>query len=240
MALGKTITSIYISMISKMKTVVLVPISGLASQWIDEIKKKTSAKTWLIDAEKQPNEWDVAVTFYTVNRINQIPNYICYRIGMLIIDESHMFNNATGIKAVLSFNPRYTVACSGTPTKSTDKMDKVMRSVIGDNITEIVMPVEMDVIKLKTGLYATRQQGHQGVDWTVLKQSLYTNEYRNKMLVDICRQLVEANIKTLVISIEVKHVTLLVDKIKQFYSDVEYICEKKKKYKDSMMTVGIH
>lgn len=237
MGKGKTIMSCYIAMKARMRTAVLTASVDMSRQWASEIRSKSNARAWVVGEESEPYEWDIALCYYSDNRWRKIRNR--YKIGTLIIDECHEFNNTTGIQAVLAFSPRNVIACSGTFTRSKDQMHRVMLAVLGNHKVEIDDPIPLDVIRLNTGIQGTREQGKKGVNWTVLKQSLMNNETRNYQLMHCVKTLLYYGVKTLVISREVAHVKLLHSQISEFYPACDFICEKKSDYRDSMVTVGI-
>lgn len=237
MGLGKTILSLYITMMSHYKAVVLTPTVSLSKQWGGEIRSKTTAVAWVVGEEREPDYWDIAICYYGETRCNSIS---CRdRIGTLVIDECHMFGNTTGIQAILSFTPKYIIACSATPTRSRDTMDRVITAVVGNNVVTVKNIVKLHVIKFNTEIAGIREPGPKGVNWTKLKQSLLYSEDRNNQLVYAAKMFLTYGIKILIICFETDHIQILINKIREFYPYADYMCGSKKTYTDSMITVGI-
>lgn len=237
MGLGKTIMSTYIAWKTGLKTVVFVPGLNMCYQWANEIRSKSNAKVWVVGDSTTLYDWDFAICYWSANRLNKIPDKD--KVGVIIIDECHLFNHKEGINAILSFSPKFIIACSATPTRSRDGMDRIMRSVIGDYKVDIDDPIKIKIIKLLTNVAATREMGSFGVNWTILSQSLMRNEHRNNQIVHCVKSLLYYGIKTLIICREVEHIKLLHHTVSQFYPQCDYICENKSAYNDSMVLIGI-
>lgn len=237
MGMGKTVLSLFIAMKSHYRTVVLTPTVSLSKQWGGEIRSKTTAIAWIVGEESEPYYWDIAVCYYGETRCKSISHRD--RVGTLILDECHMFGNNTGAQAILSFSPMYTIACSATPTRSRDTMDRVITAVVGDNVVTVKNVVKLYVVKFNTEIAGVREPGPKGVDWTKLKQSLLYNDERNNLLAHAAKIFLAYGIKTLIICFETDHIRILINKIREFYPHADYMCGSKKSYSDSMITIGI-
>lgn len=236
MGLGKTVMSCFLAIKIGFKTVVLTADVDLSKQWATEIRTK-GGKAWVVGEEPEPAEWHFATCYYSENRWKQIQTRD--KIGTLIIDECHEFNNTTGVKAMLHFSPKFIIACSATPQGSENGMDRIMRSVVGDYKVDIIDPVELDIVRLNTGIAGVREKGRMGVDATKLRQSFLYNDARNAQILYCAQALLYYGIKTLIVTREVAHVKLLHSEIVKFYQWSDYLCGDKKTYNDSMITVGI-
>lgn len=235
---GKTTMSVYLSTLSGLLTLVLIHDTGLISQWVKAYKLRSNAIVWSVGVDKVPPPgFQVIVCLYT--RTTKIDPAIRDKVGFLIVDEIHQFNNKTGIWSILDFSPKYVLAATATFEKA-NGMHLVTESVIGSMRVSAPLDVEFDVVRVNTGHVATRVAGPSGdTDWTKLKQSLLYNDERNQLVVRCVHMLAAKGRKSIVFTTEVDHVKELhrciVDSGLQ---STDYITGSKSSYTDSAILIG--
>jgi hypothetical protein len=238
MGRGKTIMACYLMAQIQKLTCVVVRFKYLAKQWAEALRKNTNARVWVVGDEPQPESCDVIILIDTPSRLAQIPIYIRRLVGFLVVDECQMMYNKSGIAALLAFPAGYTLYLSATHTRSTDGMHRVLMLFVGNNIITLPVTIPLDFIKLSTGMTATREQGHKGVNWSILTKSLMYNDARNSYIYYICELLLYYKIKTLVATNEKDHVTLLHDMLKPKYPAITAYYGKMTKLENSPLIIG--
>lgn len=244
---GKTALSLFASCKVGLLTCVLFPApTDLADQWIESATDLTSAKiaSVNVNADKSlPDDVDIICCY--MERTKKIPKKIRDAVGLLIIDESHLFCNTTGINAILDFTPKFTIACSATFVKTATQMHHVMETVVGQKIIKAAFDVKFKVTKVNTCIKGDRvkQENNHGIDWHRLNKSFLYNPERNDMIVALGMTL-SAEGKVLILTTEVDHVKLLHEKFIKDISlmkkntKVDYIAAKKSQYEDSNILIG--
>ena len=244
---GKTALSLFTACKVGLLTCVLVPApKDLADQWIEAAIKFTSARVASVNVDinkSLPDDVDIICCY--MERTKKIPKKIRDAVGLLIIDESHLFCNTTGINAILDFTPKFTIACSATFVKNATQMHHVMETVVGEKIIKADFDVKFKVTKVSTSIKGERvkQPNKPGIDWHRLNKSFLYNSERNNMIVDLGMSLSDDG-KVLILTTEVDHVKLLYDnfvkEISRLKRDtkVDYIAAKKSQYEDSNILIG--
>ena len=238
---GKTALSLFLSCKVGLLTCVLLPApSDLVEQWMTSGKDLTTAKMAEVDVNIKkliPDDTEIICCY--MERACKIPKEIRDLVGLLIIDEAHLFCNTTGINAILEFSPKFVVACTATFTRSADEMHRVMETVVGNKMITAKFDVKFRVTKVNTGIEGTREPNPNkpGVNWHKLNKSLLYNPIRNEMIVDLLLQLQPSG-KILVLTTEVEHAKLICALAKKHNVKVDYYAGEKKSYEDSDILVG--
>lgn len=129
---GKTVVSLYLASLMKLKTLVIVHKSFLIGQWEERIKQFTNAKIGLIRQDKI----DIAGKDIVIGMLGSI----CKRdydlklfagFGTLLIDESHHISSNKFSQALPKIGAKYVLGLSATPVRK-DGLSKVFTWHIGE------------------------------------------------------------------------------------------------------------
>ncbi|CAK7994945.1 A18 transcript termination helicase [uncultured virus] len=242
---GKTALSLFVACKVKLLVCILIPApSDLEDQWIEESGKFTTGKVAAVDVNPKkslPDDVDIICCY--MERTKKIPREVRDAVGLLIIDESHLFCNRTGITAILDFTPKFIIACSATFVKTTTQMHHVMESVVGNKLIKADFDVKFKVTKVMTGIKGDRakQEKRQGIDWHRLNKSFLYNDDRNQMIVQLVLSL-SGEGKDLILTTEVDHVKVLYEMFTNSPDRgnlrIDYLAAKKSQYDDSDILIG--
>jgi superfamily II DNA or RNA helicase len=240
-AFGKTVTACYLSSLINMKALVIAPLSVLPGQWVKSYRKFSNANVITIEdlencTSYESLEFDVLVVFYT--HMERVPSVIFDMIGVLIIDECHMFCTASRAPLLLKVNPNYIIACSATYSRPDDGMHKVMDTFCGLDRIIRVSTKPFNVIKYMTGIRKTVETTFDGIPkWADFLSDLCRDEQRNTQIIDMIMS--NLRFKILVMTRRVEHVEILYGSLKQLGVSVDYMAgSKKKTYNDSNVLIG--
>jgi superfamily II DNA or RNA helicase len=237
-AYGKTTMSIAMSAAVGLITAILVHNTDQVKQWRKAYMERSSCTVWTVGYDKVvPDNIDVIVCLCT--RVRKIDEGLRMKVGLLMIDEVHLFNARTRVEAILLFTPKYVFATTATFEKA-NGMHIAMQSILGLEQVDPKSIVPFAITKYITRFQSTRVKGSYGVDWTILNQSLLYNKDRNDMIVAMAKYLVEERgRKVLVFSTEVNHVMELVNMFKEAgIESCDYLAGKKSEYNNSQVLVG--
>lgn len=230
---GKTILGAYLGSHLKLMICVLVTRTILLEQWKKTFLDFTSAKPWIV-GEPVPDEANVIICMNC--RVHKLPREYRDMIGLLIIDEAHMFCCPSNVSTLLAFHPKYIIAESAT-LKRQDGMETMIQLMCGTHGIFIESSKPFIVTKLVTGIAPEIKLNKDGSsNYSSLLGSLVANVKRNEMIVNI----VMANLsyKILLLTARTKHVTDLHATFKSLGVSTDYMCGDKKKYNDSNVLIG--
>ena len=247
---GKTVGGIYLSTKLGYRTMIILA-SKLIKVWTAAYAKFTpSAKVWVVEAKKKiPEEWDVVVCM--VDRLHYIPCELKNTIGVLIIDECHMFCTQKRIEKVLQIHPRYIIALSATFERLNDCFHRGIEFICGKDKIIKYYEGEFRAFRYGTGIkldLSELKQNDGSTDWNKYRSTISLNEERNALIVRLTEMLVAKGLKVLILTwLNEKHVHVLLDmlkksKLNEHKTDdmeaVEYFSGNKKKYRDARCLVG--
>lgn len=225
--LGKTITSIYIASVLKLKTiVVLFNKLMLAEQWEDAIKKVTNSGVQFLKAK---SEIDLKNDFFIVNAIN-VPKLgrIFGHIGLCICDEYHLCATPVGSKALHHITPKFILGLSATPFRL-DGLDSFLQAYFGTKTVTKTYTRSHTVYMMKTGIKLNYTRNYDGkIDWNSVLNSQALNEERNTVIVRLIRKYPKRNF--LVLSRRVEQAEWIVEKLKEKGENVDILTGLKRKY----------
>lgn len=227
---GKTVVGALLACKLGLVTVVLVTRQILTTQWKTTFESFTDAPVSIVGVDPL----DRPVLICMDGRIDLIPDKD--KIGLVIIDEAHLFCTPNRVRCLLAFHPRYVIAETATLIRE-DGMHKMIQSICGTHGIFIASSKPFQVTKLVTGIKPERERNSQGgVDWAALTRSLLFNQKRNALIVSI----VEANptMKILILTSQVEHVLYLHEEIKKKGISCDYMAGSKKSYEDNSVLIG--
>jgi superfamily II DNA or RNA helicase len=234
---GKTIFSIYLSCIIKLKTCILAHRVNLIDQWYYSIKKVCPSATIQILNTKSPinKEND----FFIINSANvskrQKEDF--KDIGVLIVDEAHTICTEKLAKGLFHFQPKYMFGLTATPHR-TDGMSRILELFFGPEIIERKLKRSFNVYALKTNFVPeTRTTQLGNLDWNFVLSSQCSNIQRNLLIVKIIRYFRTRNI--LVLCKQVKQSKTLLNYLQQLGENVDMFVSTQKKFdRDSRVLIS--
>lgn len=129
---GKTVLSLYLISLLKLKTVILVHKSFLLEQWIERIIEfLPNANISKVQGTKTDWSGDIVVVMIQTILNRDIPKNITDDIGFLIADECHHLAAMQFSKSLIKLNPRYHLGLSAT-VKRADNLQRVFEYYLGD------------------------------------------------------------------------------------------------------------
>lgn len=233
---GKTTMTIAISCKIGLLTLILVRGKGMIDQWVNTISIRTTGTSWAVGNQSMPSSFHYIVCLYT--RTKKIPHEIRNKVGLVIIDEAHMFCNNTGIEAMLDFSPKYVLSCTATPNK-TNQMDAVTQLICGPDHVGDFGSIPFRLTQLTTPFEAERVLQSDGTpNWSTLIQSILYNTERNTQIIYFLRYLLERKRKVLVFTTEIEHSIILEKCLGSFGFSVDRLSGDKSVYSDSDFLIG--
>lgn len=184
--MGKTIYSIYLCHLLKLKVLVLCHRINLIDQWEYSINKVCpNAKIQVLSST---NTLDVSNDFFIMNVSNVCKRNVCdfEHIGILIVDEAHTtICTENYLQSLFYIIPRYVIFLTATPDR-TDGKGQIIELYVGpERITKKIWRL-FNVYTVKTKIKISLQYNKIGkVDWNAVLSSQCENENRNKLIVNI-------------------------------------------------------
>jgi len=237
---GKTRIGTAIASHFKVKTLIVVAIKPLLDNWKDSFQEFTNAKYYVVpDKKVDYNSLKSAdVIVCTDRKAMKLSEDIKDDIGMIIIDEAHMFCSPSRITTLLSFSPVYIIALSATIDKRHVFLDHLCNN---DTIINKVIIRNYIINKVETGFYGIEEYTSypdKVLKWDVCISSLFNNDKRNDMICKIAKKELDNGRTILILTKTKDHVDLLYDKMKGYTDSVEWMYENKNKYNVSNILIG--
>lgn len=210
---GKTCLAIYLSSIIKMKTLILTHRLLLIDQWKNSINKFCpNSKVQILKPRTAVNH---NCDFYIANGLNisKIGHEDLKDIGLLIVDEVHVFATQILGKSLNYISPRYLIGLSATPYRS-DGMDKLLDLFFGEIRISKELYHTHNVYRILTPFIPEIKYMYNGkMDWNHILFSQCRIVERNDLILDILSLF--KNRTFLVLCKRVEHSELLKNLIKE-------------------------
>jgi superfamily II DNA or RNA helicase len=230
---GKTILGAKLASRLGLITCILVTREFLTKQWAKTFQDFTDAKTWIV-GERAPAVANVIICMDT--RVDKLPEAYRKKIGLLIIDEAHMFCTPHHVKTLLAFEPRYVIAETATLDRE-DGMHLMIQLICGNHIIKQEMKKPFNVYKILTQCVPEKKANKQGrTDWAALTRSIMQNEERNNLILRLV--ITNLHMKILILTSQVEHTKLLCAMIQEQNVTCDFMASTKKTYNDSRVLVG--
>src|SRR4029079_15497512 len=230
--LGKSILAARIACQLKLLTVVMIPRFTIATQWVNTFEMYTNAKIWFV-GENKVDDYDIIVCMD--QRWSKINESIRKKVGLLVIDEAHMFCTVGHVNALLAFQPKYIVAETATLERD-DELHQMIYALTGEEGIFIETTKLFNVKKILTNTKVKRKNNYQvKTDYLKLVHDTLFDSRRNDIICNIVKH--HPTFSILILTSLVDHVALLYDRLKDTES-CEYLCGKKQDYKDSRVLIG--
>lgn len=185
---GKSVVALYLSSITRFKTLIIANKIVLLKQWKDYIHKFCPEATVQILTTKDKIE---DVDFYIVNAINVEKFDFFKDIGTVICDEIHCLATYCLSRSFLNVAPRYLIGLSATPYRS-DGMDKLLEVYFGTEKIVAKLYRKHIVYKVKTGIKIEGEMGRNGkLNWNSVLDKQCNNLERNELIIKIALRFYE-------------------------------------------------
>lgn len=196
---GKTVTSIDIACVIKLKTLIIVNKIVLMNQWKQSIDDFCALDTE-VQLLKPGIELDKSRDFYIINaqNIEKFAVDAFSDIGTVIVDEAHLIMAERISKCLNHVNPRYLIGLTATPYRP-DGLDSLLNFYFGDAkiVRELFTP--HDVYKIETGFKPLVEFGINGkIKWGSVLDSQATDVARNDIILRVIQYFGDRNILVLV------------------------------------------
>jgi len=215
-AAGKTVLSLYLASIFKVKTLVIVHKTFLLNQWKERAEQFTNANIGIIQQNKIDIDGkDIVIGMLQSIAKDKYDDEIFKDFGLVIFDEAHHAPSQYFSKALPMISSKLTIGLSATP-KRTDRMEKILYWYFGDimykaeveeNNKVLVNIINYDIEheKFKEFLMYT---GDVNRPKTINK--LTTIGRRNKFIIDNIEEIIqEDGRKILILSDRIEHLQTL-------------------------------
>ncbi len=180
---GKTVYGAYEMAMIGLITCILLPDVDKCNQWLNTLVKFTDAKAWVIGSEVTPAEANVFICPWT--RVDQIPEAHRKAVGLLIVDEVHMFCTKERSRTMLKFHPKFIITESATPIRD-DGQHLILEAMAGKAIVRRHNEKPFLVVQLMTGFTPTMEKRRNGIiDYDKRLKSLIYSDYRNQLIINI-------------------------------------------------------
>ena len=221
-AAGKTVLSLYLASIFKVKTLVIVHKTFLLNQWKERAEMFTDAKIGIIQQNKvEVDGKDIVIGMLQSIAKEKYDSDIFRDFGLVIFDEAHHAPSQYFSKALPLIATKLTIGLSATPKRS-DKLEKILywyfgdimyKSEVEENKRVLVNIVNYDLDHPKFREYKL-YTGDVNRPKTI--NSLVTIGRRNKYIVDNLEEvLMEEGRKIIILSDRIEHLQILKDRLDQ-------------------------
>jgi superfamily II DNA or RNA helicase len=215
-AAGKTVLSLYLASILKVKTLVIVHKTFLLNQWKERAEQFTNATIGILQQNKIDIDGkDIVIGMLQSIAKDKYDDEIFKDFGLVIFDEAHHAPSQYFSKALPMISSKLTIGLSATP-KRTDRMEKILYWYFGDIMYKAEVEVNNKVLvniinydieheKFKEFLMYT---GDVNRPKTINK--LTTIGRRNKFIIDNIEEIIqEEGRKLLILSDRIEHLQTL-------------------------------
>lgn len=219
-AAGKTVLSLYIANVFKLKTLVIVHKTFLLNQWKERAEQFTDAKIGML----QQNKIDIDGKDIVIGMLQSIVKdkydpEIFRDFGLVIYDEAHHAPSKYFSKALPIIASKLTLGLSATPFRD-DKLEKILYWYLGDimymspvlkNSMVSVKIFKYDIEHEKFKQYFMRN-GDINRPKTITK--ITTIGRRNKFIIDLLEDVLkEDKRKVLILSDRIEHLHILKNRL---------------------------
>ena len=219
-AAGKTVLSLYLASLFKVKTLVIVHKTFLLNQWKERAEEFTNARIGIIQQDKiEIDGKDIVIGMLQSIAKDKYDEDIFRDFGLVIFDEAHHAPSQYFSKALPLISSKLTIGLSATP-KRTDRLEKILywyfgeimyKAEVEENNRVLVNIVNYDIDheKFKEFLMYT---GDVNRPKTINK--ITTIGRRNKFIVDCIEEILEEDgRKILILSDRIEHLQTLKNRL---------------------------
>lgn len=215
---------------------VLTPMGILPPQWKNTFTTNIAeAVIWEVDSRPPPSYFNIIICM--VDRWHHIPAEIRAQVGLLIIDEAHMFCTPSRVQPILSFQPQFILLETATPDRA-DAAEKFLYLIAGEHKVVRKYPHLIHFIAYHTNFRPLRKEDGE-MNWDKFYKSMLASPERNSIILSLISQNISGH-KMMVITSLVKHATDLVTAIRGIGISADYLDGTKKTYTESSVLAGTY
>jgi hypothetical protein len=234
---GKSMMTTHIIQRMNRPAIIVVSMVELINQWVGEFGASTTAVVRVIGRKGERDKYyyrgvEVAeggyhVIITMIQRVHRIEEEVRSTIGLLVIDEADQVCSENRIATILTINPGFILLCTATPKRGNNTTD-FLTLMCGNRIVTRYREGNHNIQIVKTNI--TPKIEHRvctrgnivtgGANWHVLKQSLYYNDSRNAMIMQLAKEWTDRPLskeysmwdkgeRIMIATDEVKHVEVL-------------------------------
>lgn len=224
---GKSITALNIASKIQLKTLILIHRIVLMNQWKKDIKHifpKSSVQ--ILKPETKMKDCD----FYIMNPTNIHKNSreMYKDIGLVIVDEAHLILAEKLSKSLLYLSPRYLLGLSATPYRE-DHLNILFDLYFGKKKIERKLWRKHTAYMVRTTFEPEIELMKNGrLNWSVVLDSICSNEKRNELIIDILKLFSERVF--LVLCKRIFQAKYIVKRLKEEGEDVTSLIEKQQTF----------
>ena len=166
-------------------------------------------------------------------RVKKLSQEVIKSIGMLIIDEAHLFCSKTRVEPILSFSPKYIIAETATPEKD-NGMHTMIQSVCGTHHIKKISEKPYNFFLINTGIDI--EIGQSKNIFTDLLNFQFSSEVRNNLTVDLLES--NKNKKCMIVTKFKDHCKLLKEMIEKKDMEASELYGNIKNYQTKNILIG--
>ena len=219
-AAGKTVLSLYLATLFKVKTLVIVHKTFLLNQWKERAEQFTNANIGIIQQNKVETDGkDIVIGMLQSIAKDKYDESVFRDFGLVIFDEAHHAPSQYFSKALPMIASKLTIGLSATPKRS-DRLEKVLywyfgeimyKSEVEENNRVLAKIVNYDIDHEKFKEFKM-YTGDVNRPKTINK--ITTIGRRNKFIIDILEEvLLEDKRKVLILSDRIEHLQNLKNRL---------------------------
>jgi len=208
---GKTVMSIVLAWMLRLKTMILVHRLVLMDQWVETIHRCLGKDRVRVQVLTPANDLDPSCDMFVMNALNvpKFPVTVFRDIGFLIVDECHLLLAEQLVQSLAFFFPRYLLGLSATPYRR-DGLDALFDYFFGAGRVQRALQCPHDVWCIRTSFVMPHVLTRQGqLDWNALLHTQSFHDDRNARLVDLVMAEAPRRSGVLVLCKRVDHVKAL-------------------------------
>ena len=231
---GKTIMSMTLWRFIRMRVVVLINRTTLVSSWKNTVHlcfgdtdpSKRPVSVWVVGEDQPPVDSLPDVIICMVQRVDQIPPSVQEQIGMVIVDEGHLFCTASHVHALTLFQPNFVLVATATPYRD-NGMEKMLDMFVHPEswvrigsrrpyfVNVVHTDINLDSLCIQSGSEATF-----GNKYSLAHQC----PERNQLILDLIGQAYRSGKKCMVLSTTTDHIDTLSQGVPQIDSKITFSC----------------
>jgi superfamily II DNA or RNA helicase len=217
---GKTIIAITLIQRLQLPAIVLVTRRVLLKQWINLVGSNSDIRVIT----------DKAVSIYNI-----------YKVGVLVIDEAHLFTTNRRVNTVLSFAPRYLILLTATPPPPLDEYGKpsFIYSLVYDNIIREDNHKFHYLTPIFTYIdYNYPLRTDDSVDWANLLNMVSEDTRRNDMILKYIIDITTVDNKILILTWRKNQANYLYQRLNDMGYLVDILSGTKNNYHNCKILIG--
>jgi superfamily II DNA or RNA helicase len=218
---GKTLMTVSILPHLKTKTIIVVNKIPLMRQWESELQRFLPGITvGFIQGQKNVSVEGCDVVIAMLQSLARVeyPDSLFDDFGLVAVDEIHNTSSRVFSQVLSKLCCKYTIGLSATPKRS-DGCEYVFKYHIGDIVYESFskrkgLPPVLNFIRVDSSEYqeistVNKFTGQKQIQFTSMLSELVTMEKRNRLILEIVKNLVKDGRKILVLSDRREHLKVL-------------------------------